>query len=210
MLQDIINFLQELGYWGLFIATALEASSVPFPGAFVTLLFGSILPVSTWQLVIISFVNSLVFSVFSLIPYWIGTHIHRFYRKKLDAQKLEKAQIWFQKYGTWSIALSRPLSIGNYISFFSGISNINIWRYLIFTFLGTFPWGTFLLFVGRSGDIKSINHFLTKLENVSWYILLPVLLVGIIWGYFVWRKNRRNKMQKPLIQQKEVYKKPAG
>ena len=108
--------------------------------------------VSTWQLVAISALNSLVYVVFSLIPYYIGKYLGNLTQKKFDEKKVKKAQEWFQKYGEWSITLSRPTGFGNYISYISGISDISIWRFGLLSYLGVFPWNTLLLFIGNYGE----------------------------------------------------------
>lgn len=203
MLQYAIDFLQDYGIWGLFLATAIEASSLPFPGAFFMLFFGLVVQASAWQMVLISLVNSLIFTLFSLIPYWIGTRVQNFSRKKIDPSKVEKAQEWFQKYGAWSIAISRPLSIGNYISYIAGLSNIPMRRYALFTFIGTFPWSTFLLFVGRTGSVESLKLFLAKLQQFGWYVAAIGVAAVAVWGFFVWRRAKKKK-EKVSIQHENV------
>lgn len=195
MITYLMDVLQEYGYWGLFISTALEASSLPFPGAFFMLFFGFVIEGTAWQMVFISLVNSIVFTIFSLIPYWIGMQIQGYSRKKFDQEKIDKAQKWFKKYGSWSIMLSRPLSIGNYISYIAGLSNINIWSYTIFTFFGIFPWSTFLLFVGSSKDLESIEHFLQQIQEFSWLIISILIVAAAGYGWMVWRKSVQKKKE---------------
>ena len=85
----------------------------------------------------------------------------------MNQKKFKKAQEWFKKYGEWSIALSRPLSIGNYISYLSGFSRVKPWRFIVLTYLGIFPWSTLLLFIGNKGSIDTIQHFL-DMSQKSW------------------------------------------
>ena len=120
MLQFALDFLEKCGVLGLFAATALEASSLPFPGALFMLIYGYIMNVSSWKLVLLSAANSVVYTIFTLVPYGIGHKLEKYSKKRFDEKKIAKAQNWFKKYGEWSIALSRPLSIGNYISYISG------------------------------------------------------------------------------------------
>lgn len=187
MLQQALNFLRDFGIWGLFLSTAIEASSLPFPGATFVLIYGFLMKVAPWELVLISFINSIIFTIFSFIPFGIGYKVESFTKKKFDPAKIEKAQNWFRKYGEWSIALSRPLSIGNYISYLSGMSKIKPWRFALFTFIGAFPWNTLLLLIGNAGSLEMIQQFLDFMEKFGTAIAVLVVLVLIGWWY--WRKR---------------------
>jgi membrane protein DedA with SNARE-associated domain len=198
LMQYVLEFLEKCGIWGLFVASAIEASSLPFPGATVVLVYGFVLKVTQnthpWQLVAIAFVNSLVYVVFSLIPYQIGSKLEAFSKKKFDMKKIEKAQRWFQKYGEWSITLSRPTGFGNYISYLSGISKIKIGRFLLFSFLGVFPWNTLLLFVGSMGDLDTIQRFLDRSEKWGIYLFATLIFITATW--FISKRIRQKASYK--------------
>jgi membrane protein DedA with SNARE-associated domain len=198
MLEFAFTFLERCGVWGLFGATAIEATSLPFPGALFVLLYGYIMQVSSWQLILIGLVNSLIFSLFTLIPYAIGYQLENFSTKKMDSKKVKKAQEWFRKYGEWSITLSRPLSVGNYVSYIAGLSKIKPIRFFIFTFLGSFPWNTVLLFIGRSSSVEGIQKFLTTLGKFGTLIIVVLAIIGVIWGLIWWyrRKNQNEEDKK--------------
>lgn len=197
MLDFAFTFLERCGVWGLFGATAIEASSLPFPGALFVLLYGYIMQVSSWQLVLIGLVNSLIFSLFTLIPYAVGYQLESFSSKKMDSKKVKKAQEWFRKYGEWSITLSRPLSVGNYVSYIAGLSKIKPMRFFFFTFLGSFPWNTILLFIGRSSSVEGIQKFLTTLGKFGTLTTVLVVIIGSVWGFSWWyRKKNRKREEK--------------
>lgn len=190
-LQTVFDLIKSFGMYGLFVATAIEASSVPFPGAMFVLVYGFVVDLNGWQLVLLGAVNSVVYTVFTLIPYAIGYRIESYSKKKFDKRKIEKAQVWFQKYGDWSITLSRPLSIGNYISYLSGISKVKPIRFIILTYLGVFPWNTFLLFAGSSGSLESIQQVLKIMEKFGfWFIIIVLITIGV--GLFL-RYNRQKQ-----------------
>jgi membrane protein DedA with SNARE-associated domain len=202
LMQYVLEFLEKCGIWGLFAASAIEASSLPFPGAAVVLVYGFVLKVTQnttpWQLISISFVNSLIYVVFSLIPYQIGRKLEAFSKKKFDVKKIEKAQLWFQKYGEWSITLSRPTGFGNYISYISGISKIKTGRFLFFSFLGVFPWNTLLLFMGSMGDLETIQRFLDRSEKWGIYLFTTLIFVIAI-GFIIKRIRQKERCEKGKI-----------
>jgi membrane protein DedA with SNARE-associated domain len=194
MLDFAFTFLERCGVWGLFGATAIEASSIPFPGALFVLLYGYIMQVSAWQLVLIGFANSFIFSAFTLIPYAIGYQLENFSSKKMDSPKVKKAQEWFRKYGEWSITLSRPLSVGNYVSYIAGLSKIRPVRFFFFTLLGSFPWNTVLLFIGRSSSIDGIQNFIKTLGTFGSFILGLCVVAAVVW-YFIWRYRKKQQSE---------------
>lgn len=196
MLQTALDFLEKCGVWGLFAATAIEASSLPFPGATFVLIYGYLMDVSTWQLVAISALNSLVYVVFSLIPYYIGKYLGNLTQKKFDEKKVKKAQDWFQKYGEWSITLSRPTGFGNYISYISGISDISVWRFGLLSYLGVFPWNTLLLFIGNYGSLETVERFLAMTRKVG--VMITIILVFAA-AFILWYYLKKNKEQKQHI-----------
>lgn len=198
MIEYAFTFLERCGVWGLFGATAIEASSLPFPGALFVLLYGYIMQVSHWQLVLIGLANSFIFSFFTLIPYAIGYRLESFSSKKMDTEKVKKAQEWFRKYGEWSITLSRPLSVGNYVSYIAGLSKIKPLRFFIFTFLGAFPWNTILLFIGRTSSIEGIQKFLITLGKFGTLTMVMIVVIGLVWGMIWWyrRKNQKKAEEK--------------
>jgi membrane protein DedA with SNARE-associated domain len=193
MLQTALEFLRHCGVWGLFAATAIEASSLPFPGAMFVLVYGYLMDVGPWGLVLIGAINSMVYTLFSLIPFYVGSRLGKWSKKKLDAAKIEKAQVWFRKYGEWSITLSRPTGFGNYISYISGISGIKPWRFILFSYIGVFPWNTFLLFVGHSGNLHTIQNFLDWMEKAG-YLLVGVVAIAVAAWLIIRRRCRQTRV----------------
>lgn len=191
MLQFALDFLEKCGVFGLFAATALEASSLPFPGALFILIYGYIMDIGPWKLVLLAAANSVIYTLFTLIPYGIGNRLEKFSKKRMNQKKFKKAQEWFKKYGEWSIALSRPLSIGNYISYLSGFSRVKPWRFIVLTYLGIFPWSTLLLFIGNKGSIDTIQHFLDMSQKAGLIIIAFVVVIGIVWFYI--RRNQEKQ-----------------
>ena len=95
--------------------------------------------VSTWQLVAISALNSLVYVVFSLIPYYIGKYLGNLTQKKFDEKKVKKPRNGSKSTESGASPCHVSTGFGNYISYISGISDISIWRFGLLSYLGVFP-----------------------------------------------------------------------
>lgn len=149
----IITFLNKIGLIGLFLAMFLEGSSLPFPGVIVVLSYGYAMDLSIIEAVFISIVMSIIYSIASFIPFLLASRCEGIIRKKFG-RKLDKAQAWFIRYGMWSISLSRPFSVGNYISYVAGMSKVPKLKYFFYTFIGILPWSFIMLVIGN--EIRSI------------------------------------------------------
>ena len=59
------------------------------------------------------------------------------------------ADRWFAKYGEAAVFFGRMLPVvRTFISFRPGIAGMNIYRFVLFTFLGAVPWCYLLAYVG--------------------------------------------------------------
>lgn len=188
MLDAIIEFVSGLGIWGLFTSVAVEASSLPFPGGLITLIFGYLLDMTFLQLVAVGVAASAIYTVFSLIPYAIGYLMEEKLKKLTSRKGIEKAQKGFQKFGVWSVAISRPLGIGNYISYAAGLSRMNILSFLLLTLLGILPWMLGMLWLGSIGNLESVSKFI---EEAQLYGIIVLLAGGT--GYWIYHKKVKSR-----------------
>ena len=132
---------------------------------------------------------SIMYCIASLIPYFIGSKLKGLLLKKPN-KGLDKAKNVFNRYGSWSVALLRPFGIGNYISYAAGMSNMELVRYLLFTFLGIYPWCFVILSLGKyfKGDYEGFVSFYYK-NSVFFYGIAVLILITMICIYIVNRKK---------------------
>ncbi|WP_221563381.1 DedA family protein [Alkalihalobacillus sp. TS-13] len=187
MFDFIVQLIKDFGVWGLLASLALEASSIPFPGGLVTLTFGYFLNLSLVEVFSYSILASGVYTVFSFIPYGIGYKLEDKLKEKTNAYKIERAQRWFKKCGVWSIAFTRPIGLGNYISYVAGVSKVNRWKFAILTLIGILPWTVTMLWLGSTGNLKSVTGFLDEFQM---YVFIALGLVIIIFfGYRYYKRK---------------------
>ncbi|AZB44368.1 hypothetical protein CEF21_19880 [Bacillus sp. FJAT-42376] len=191
MLEFIIHLLKTFGIWGLLGGIAIEASSVPFPGSLLTLAYGFVLDQPMSSMIWIAVLASIVYTIFSLIPYWIGAKLEHKVKKKFKRKKktIERTQRWFKKCGIWSIALSRPLGIGNYISYVSGLSKVKLVPFLALTFIGVFPLNIAMLWLGSAGNLGSVQTFMSNMQTII-LILAGAALAGYLIYRFYFKKRK--------------------
>lgn len=191
MIDLILEFLKNIGIIGVYTVIFLEGSSLPFPGIAIVLAYGGLLNLTYVDTAYVAGGMSLTYSVASLIPYYIGKKMKCLVREKFQ-KGIQKASLLFERYGIWSIALSRPFGIGNYISYLAGMSNIRIVKYMFLTFVGIFPWCYVMLSLGNyfNGNYEAFLRFY-KQHSLYLYGLITIVLIIIILSMY--RKYQRHK-----------------
>lgn len=195
----IQEFIEQFGYWGVFILIALENIFPPIPSE-VILTFGGYMTSQTNLTVQGVIAASTIGSVFgAVILYRLGAVLNvnklevvverygRFLR--LTKEDLYRADVWFDKYGIWTVLFCRfiPL-IRSLISIPAGMARMNFWLFISFTTLGTILWNTLLINLGaRVGENwEVIGERMDQYSNYI-YLLLAILLIVFIG----WRRKRR-------------------
>ncbi len=192
----IITLISSLGYFGVVIAMAIESACIPLPSEIILPFSGFLVYQGRFNLWLAALAGTLGCLIGSLVAYYIGVWGSRPLVEKygryilISHHDLDWADRWFKKYGEVTIFFSRLLPIiRTFISLPAGIAKMNIWRFIIYTVLGSFPWCLFLVYVGyRLGA-----HW----ENIKTYFHRFDLVIGIVLilgaGWYVGRhiKNLR-------------------
>lgn len=118
--------LVEYGYWGVFIASFLAATILPFSSEVVltgVLLAGA----SYWPCMIAATAGNFLGG---MSCYWLGLlgkveWIEKYL--KLDAKKLQKVQQWIQSKGSWMAFFVFLPGIGDFIAVALGFLRANVW-----------------------------------------------------------------------------------
>lgn len=191
MVQQVLEWIHAIGLPGLFLVMVLEGSSLPFPGVIMVLSFGYLFSPSYGDTAIIALGMSLCYSFASLIPYYLGRKLERYIPKRMK-KGLKKGQLFFNKYGIWSIALSRPFGIGNYISYVAGMSNVHLLKYLFLTFIGIYPWSFVMILLGDyfNGNYEAFKDYFSTYSLYGYGAIF--IVIGLIF-LFYFKKYKREK-----------------
>ncbi|MGA9049264.1 MAG: DedA family protein [Dehalococcoidia bacterium] len=155
IIEFITRLIATLGYPGIFITMTLESMLVPIPSEAVMPFVGFLAyegKMDIWTAVLVS---SLANLAGSLIAYAIGRYLGRGFIQKygkyvlLNIHHLELTEQWFLKYGSVAVLFSRMLPVvRSIIALPAGIGKMNIWRFCLFTFIGSLPWNLGLIYAG--------------------------------------------------------------
>ncbi|MBS4201865.1 DedA family protein [Bacillus sp. FJAT-49732] len=190
MIQQFLEWLNTIGIPGLFIVMFLEGSSLPFPGLIVVLSYGYVLSPGYVQTIFLAVGMAISYSLSSLIPYFLGQKLEKHFPKRFK-QGLEKGTAFFKRYGIWSIALSRPFGIGNYISYVAGMSKVNVLKYLILTFIGIYPWSYVMVLLGDyfKGNYEAFKSYFSSF-GIYGYGIAIIAILSIFTLFLIKRRKR--------------------
>ncbi|GGN94368.1 DedA family protein [Saccharibacillus kuerlensis] len=200
----ITNFMNDWGYFGIFLLIALENIFPPIPSE-VILTFGGFMTTQTDMniagVVIASTLGSVVgagalYAVGATMKQermerLIETHGRWLRLKKED---VGRAYGWFNRFGKWAVFLCRlvPL-VRSLISVPAGGVRMNLASFLMLTTIGSLLWNTVLTFIGSAvGESwESVVGQMDRFSNIVYIVLGLLLVTGII--LFVRRRNREVK-----------------
>ena len=161
--QQILEFIAatyNLLQWpGVIALMALESACIPVPSEL-------IMPLAGWMLIKnhgLPVIYTLLAGVYgaigntigSVIAYYVGMWAGRPLLNKygryvlISSHDLDTADRWFSRRGSWIVFVSRLLPlVRTYISLPAGIARMNIFKFIIYTFTGSFIWSTGLAYGG--------------------------------------------------------------
>jgi len=189
----VVHLVGKWGYLAIFGSMALEGLSIPFPGAFLVMLAGALstqLQLNYWLIGLLAMSGYVLGTLF---PYYLARRGGRqlLYRLGkyvfLTPERLEIAESWFERYGSWVVCLSRPFFWGNYVSYLAGLAKMNLGQFIFFTLLGVLPWCLALSLLG---------HYFGRAAQLIWQkfgiwaaiiFLLVMIPLGLIAKAFLRR-----------------------
>lgn len=188
----IIHLIQTTGYFGIFILMTLESALIPIPSEVTMTFSGFLANQGQLSIILVIFVGAFANLVGSLIGYYIGYFLEenvivsliKKYGKFLLITEHDyvKATHWFNKYGNSVVFFSRLLpGIRTFISLPAGLAEMNIWRFSVYTFLGSLIWSGLLTYVGfyLGSRWKDLEVYFRKFEIVIGVLLVAAVLLYI-------------------------------
>jgi len=199
LVQFAVDVVDKLGLPGIFILMVAESACIPIPSEGTMLFAGFNVSEGEYSMFAVVAVGTLANVVGSWIAYAVGYYgrvdILEKHGKKLHIKPshLAWADHWFEKYGSWTVFLTRMLPIiRTFISLPAGVARMPFWRFTVLTALGCIPWIFMLTFIGREvGD--RWESWKDSLHYVD-YAVAAIIVIGVL--YLVIR-NRRGDGEQP-------------
>ena len=200
MLHDIVNFLLEtigsLGYIGIFALMFLESTFFPFPSEVVMIPAGYLAYKGEMNIYLIIFIGSLGSLGGALFNYYLSKTLGRRLLLKyghyvwFDEEKLKKLESFFKRHGEISTFNGRLIpGIRQYISLPAGLSNMNIFRFSLYTTLGAGIWVAILALLGYfiGGNQELVSEYLKIITVIT---IITIIIISIVYMQYTKSKQR--------------------
>ncbi len=171
----------------IFFSSFMENIIPIYPGDTVTV-FGAYLAgvhkISLWNVCLNVFFGSVSSG---LLMYYLGERYLRYISQRAkwkwvqdltNPQSLNKANVWFRKYGLWAVLISRfSAGVRFFISIIAGMSKMKVWIFVLSFSVATFLWNFLLIYAGYTlgNNWQQVLGYL-KVYNM---IILSILFFGI-------------------------------
>jgi membrane protein DedA with SNARE-associated domain len=151
----IISIIAGLGYGGVVLLMGIESACIPLPSEVIMPFAGYLVSTGRFGLQGVAIAGAIGCLLGSYVAYFIGATGGRqafeaYGRYVLISQhELEIADGFFERWGSLTVFAARLLPvIRTFIAFPAGVSRMNLWRFSIYTLLGSYPWCLLLAYAG--------------------------------------------------------------
>jgi len=185
-----------MGYGGIVFLMAIESACIPLPSEVIMPFAGFLVFLNRFGIWWVALAGTIGCVIGSIVAYAIGFWggrplVEKYGRYVLISHRdLERADNWFSSWGEITIFISRLLPIiRTFISLPAGIARMNFGRFILYTFLGSFPWCLGLAFLGAKLG-ENWPRLKVFFAGADWVI---IVIIGIGIGWWIIRHFRNQK-----------------
>lgn len=197
ILQTLINLMQSLGYFGLFLLMILENVFPPIPSEAILPTAGMAAAQGKMNLALVVLVGALGSVVGTLPLYYLGRALAlerilaltRQYGKwlALSEKDIQKAVAWFQHYGPKAVLFGRMVpGVRSLLSIPAGISAMPLLQFMFYSFIGSGLWSALLAGVGYvlGENAEQLTRYLDPLGKF--------IAIGLVVAFVAWVLKRKS------------------
>jgi len=182
----IIATISTLGYGGVVLLMAIESACIPLPSEIIMPFSGYLVFTGQMNLWLVGLAGAVGCVLGSLVAYYAGAYGGRPFIVKygkyilISHHDLDLADHWFQRHGDITIFVGRLLPvIRTFIAFPAGVARMNLWRFNLYTFVGSFIWSVALAWVGMKlgENWNTLGVYFHRFDAAIGIILL----LAIVW-----------------------------
>ena len=194
LIMDMIEAFKSLSYFGVLLALTFEF----IPAEVVLPLAGYWVYQGEWNLVLTILAGSIGGVTGPLTLYALGKYggrplVMKFGKYFLvKEEQVNKAEYFFDKYGAGIAFFGRFVpGIRTAISLPCGILKMNIWKFMLYTYLAMLPVTTIYVYLGYKlgPQWEQAGAIFAQYAN---FLLIPIALI-VIWLFFKAKKRKTNQ-----------------
>ncbi|MGE4272686.1 MAG: DedA family protein [Desulfitobacterium sp.] len=194
--EFVVQLISSLGYFGVFLAMAIESACIPLPSEIILPFTGYMVYLGHFDFWTATLAATLGNLFGGVVAYYVGVrggrpfiqrYGHYFFIKEKELRWTERL---FSKHGEVTVLVGRMLPIiRTFISLPAGIAKMNPVKMAVYTVLGSLPWCMFLIIVGEKlganwNSLKPLFHRMDLLIGI-------LILIGISYWFLKQRKQKR-------------------
>jgi membrane-associated protein len=200
--SDIVGWFDQIGpllFYTVVFGLVFAGTGL-FVGAFIPFITGDSLVFAAGLVAAANSdsINIVVMVVGVGIAAWLGDQVgytlgRHFGRPYLDKRKgkwlrnaIDKSEIFYQRYGWWSIVVARFIPWARVIiPALAGISKMNYYKFFSANLVGAMLWGCGLTLAGY------FTYSIPWVRSTVYVIAVIVIALSVIAGIRTWRENRK-------------------
>ena len=184
----IMTVISTMGYGGIVLLMAIESACIPLPSEIIMPFAGFLVYKGEMVLWAVALAGAIGCVLGSIPAYYVGLYGGRPLADKygkyvlISKRDLDMADRWFAQHGEIIIFIARLLpAVRTFIAFPAGVARMNLTKFTIYTFIGSFIWCWLLALAGMKFgehwvDLKVYFHqfhyviVAAGLVFMAWYI----------------------------------------
>ena len=156
----ILGIISSMHYAGIVLLMAIESACIPLPSEIIMPFAGFLVSKGEMTLFGIALAGAIGCVVGSIPAYYLGMYggrplVEKYGKYVLISHKdLDMADRWFANHGEIIIFIARLLpAVRTFIAFPAGVARMNMPKFIIYTFVGSFIWCWVLGYAGmKAGE----------------------------------------------------------
>ena len=202
MFEDILNNISSFTpfwiYVTLFLFAFVENVFPPSPSDLVVVIGGSLVSTGVINFIPAVLLTTLGSVIGFMVLFYFGSTVdrkvvHSSKYKYIPVDAIEKVEIWFRKYGYYVILANRFMpGTRSVISFFSGMSNLNVKKTLILASISALVWNTIIIYLGYifGNNVSVVDKYLSTYSNVAIAITVVAVIILVMKFYLSRKKDK--------------------
>ena len=189
--------ISAMGYGGIVLLMGIESACIPLPSEVIMPFAGFLVFKGEMSLWLAGFAGAVGCVAGSVPAYYLGMYggrpvIEKWGRYVLMCpHDLDMADRWFAKHGDITVFIARLLPvIRTFIAFPAGVNRMNMRRFIIYTFAGSFPWCLGLAYAGQKlgENWRGLKVYFHQFDAV----IGIVLVLGLAFWIYRHTSSRRD------------------
>jgi len=182
----IIGTISRLGYGGIVLLMAIESACIPLPSEIIMPFSGYLVSTGEMNLWLVGLAGAVGCVLGSIVAYYAGAWGGRPFIVKygkyilISHHDLDLADRWFRRHGDITIFVGRLLPvIRTFIAFPAGVARMNLWRFNLYTFAGSYIWSLGLAWIGmKLGEHwNTLGVYFHRFDAA----IGVILLIAVVW-----------------------------